>query len=118
MCLCVLSLLITHLPLHNHTQNSHFPPISPPPKQNHSDRLSTLLKELEGKDIDELIKEGSELLATFGGGGGGGAAAAPAAGAAAGGDDKKEDKKKKEEKEEEADLGGGMDMFGGGGDGY
>lgn len=54
-----------------------------------ADRLKTLMAELEGKDIDELIKEGSELLATFGGGGGGAAAAAPAAGAAAGGEAKK-----------------------------
>jgi len=73
-------------------------------------RLSTLITELEGKDVDTLIKEGSELLATFGGGGGAGpAAAAPAEAAAAGAAEKKE---KKEEKEEEADLGGGMDMFG------
>jgi len=73
--------------------------------------LSTLLKELEGKDVDTLIAEGSKLLASFGGGGGGGgaAAAAPAA-AAAGAGEKKE--KKEEKKEEEADLGGGMDMFG------
>ena len=82
-------------------------------------RLDLLIKELDGKDIDEVMKEGSELLASFGGGGGGGGAAAPAAGgAAAGGEAPKEDKKKKEEKEEEADLGGAMDMFGGGGDGY
>ena len=47
------------------------------------DRLKTLLAELEGKDVDELIKEGSELLAQFGGGGGGGAAAAAAPAAAA-----------------------------------
>jgi large subunit ribosomal protein LP2 len=73
-------------------------------------RLSTLLKELEGKDVDTLIKEGSKLLASFGGGGGGAAAAAAPAAAAAGAGEKKE--KKEEKKEEEADLGGGMDMFG------
>jgi large subunit ribosomal protein LP2 len=40
-----------------------------------------LLKELEGKDLDELLKAGNEQLAKFGGGGGGGGAA-PAAAAA------------------------------------
>lgn len=44
------------------------------------------------QDIDELIKEGSGLLASFGGGGGGGGAAAPAAGGADAGGEKKEEK--------------------------
>ncbi|ETV99294.1 hypothetical protein H310_08026 [Aphanomyces invadans] len=44
---------------------------------------------------------------------GGAAAPAPAAGAAGAAAPKKEEKK---EEEEEADLGGGMDMFGGGSD--
>jgi len=58
-----------------------------------------------------------DLITSVGGGGGaaapaGAAAAAPEAAPEAG------KKEKKEEKEEDADLAGGMDMFGGGGDGY
>ena len=37
-----------------------------------ADRLSTLLTDLEGKDLNEVIASGSALLAKFGGGGGGG----------------------------------------------
>eukprot|EP00934_Nitzschia_sp_Nitz4_P008033 Nitzschia sp. Nitz4//scaffold269_size25945//20936//21283//NITZ4_008292-RA/size25945-processed-gene-0.7-mRNA-1//1//CDS//3329544976//8023//frame0 len=74
-------------------------------------RLSTLLTELEGKDLGELMESGKELLAKIGGGGGGGAAAA-----AAGGEAAAEEEEEKVEEEEEADMGGGMDMFGGGGD--
>eukprot|EP00178_Gracilaria_changii_P010149 TRINITY_DN2957_c0_g3_i1.p3 TRINITY_DN2957_c0_g3~~TRINITY_DN2957_c0_g3_i1.p3 ORF type:complete len:111 (+),score=43.90 TRINITY_DN2957_c0_g3_i1:29-361(+) len=46
-------------------------------------RIATLIKELDGKNLEELIKDGNEKLAKFGGGGGGGGgggAAAPAAG--------------------------------------
>jgi ribosomal protein L12E/L44/L45/RPP1/RPP2 len=75
------------------------------------DRLSTLLTELEGKDLNEVIATGKASLAKFGGGGGGGggggAGAADAGGAAA------EVKEEVKEEEEEMDLGGGMDMFGG-----
>lgn len=49
-------------------------------------QVELLLKELEGKDVDELIKDGKEKLKSVslgGGGGGGGVAAAPAAGGAA-----------------------------------
>ncbi|RPB02354.1 hypothetical protein L873DRAFT_1762549 [Choiromyces venosus 120613-1] len=64
------------------------------------ERLSTLLKELEGKDISELIAEGSTKLASVptggssGGGGGGGAAASGDAAAEA------KEEEKEEEKEE------------------
>ena len=78
-----------------------------------SDKIAALLKELEGKNIGELIDAGKEKLATVsigGGGGGAGSAAAGGAGGAA------EEAKKEESEEEEADLGGGMDMFGGGDD--
>ncbi|OQS00040.1 hypothetical protein THRCLA_21764 [Thraustotheca clavata] len=64
-----------------------------------------------------LSKEGKMLeLITSGGPSSGAAAPAAAGGAAPAGDaaPAKEDKKKEEE--EEADLGGGMDMFGGGSD--
>jgi large subunit ribosomal protein LP2 len=70
-------------------------------------RLSALMKEMEGKDLNELVTAGKERLAKFGsgggGGGGGGAGGAPAA----------EEEKVEEPEEEEAEIGGGMDMFGG-----
>ena len=61
-----------------------------------SDKIAALLKELEGKNIGELIDAGKEKLSTVsigGGGGGGGGAAAGDAGAA--------EEAKKEESEEE-----------------
>ncbi|CAM9193904.1 unnamed protein product [Chrysoparadoxa australica] len=67
-------------------------------------RLDQLLGELNGKDLDEIIKEGTEKLAKFGGGGGGGGG-----GAAAGGDAPAAEEKKEEEEEEEIDMGGGME---------
>merc|ERR1711871_1474383 len=77
------------------------------------DRINSLMKDLEGKDLNELIAEGSEKLvkaASSGGGGGGGGEAAAAADAPA---------EKAKEKVEEVDaLDGGMDMFGGGGSDY
>eukprot|EP00873_Tetraselmis_striata_P039670 jgi/Tetstr1/459934/TSEL_005273.t1 len=53
-----------------------------------ADKVSKLISELEGKDIQELIAEGSKKLASVpsgggGGGGGGGAAAGGGGGAAA-----------------------------------
>lgn len=74
-------------------------------------RLNTLISELEGKDLEELISLGKEKLqkatgaAAASGAAAGGevaAAAAPAPVAAV------------KEEAEEVDLGGGMDMFGGG----
>lgn len=73
-------------------------------------RLSKLLEEVEGKDINTIIADGTKKLAKFGG-------SAPSAGAAAAGGAAAEEAPKEEEvEEEEADLGGGMDMFGGGSD--
>lgn len=45
--------------------------------------LSKLMGELEGKDLNEILATGKEMLATFGGGGGGGGGGAAAGGAAA-----------------------------------
>mmetsp|Transcript_89204 Transcript_89204/g.123908 ORF Transcript_89204/g.123908 Transcript_89204/m.123908 type:complete len:106 (-) Transcript_89204:26-343(-) len=42
-------------------------------------RIAELLKELEGKNVHELMAAGKEKLASFGGGGGGGGAAPAAA---------------------------------------
>ncbi|XP_068158753.1 large ribosomal subunit protein P2 [Drosophila tropicalis] len=71
-----------------------------------SERLTKVIKELSGKSIDDLIKEGREKLSSMPVGGGA-TAAAPAGGApaAAAGGDKKEAKKeeKKEESESEDD---------------
>ncbi|KAG9155515.1 hypothetical protein Leryth_009923 [Lithospermum erythrorhizon] len=47
------------------------------------DRIELLLKEIEGKDITELIAAGREKLASVPSGGGAMAVAAPAAGGAA-----------------------------------
>jgi large subunit ribosomal protein LP2 len=77
-----------------------------------SAKVEALLKELEGKNIDEIIAAGQAKLATvsIGGGSSGGAAAASSGGAAAAAVEEPV------EEEEEANLGGGMDMFGGGSD--
>ncbi|RYP47497.1 hypothetical protein DL768_006469 [Monosporascus sp. mg162] len=74
------------------------------------ERLEKLISELEGKDINELIAEGSSKLASVPSGGAGGA---PAGGAAAGGaaaaDAPKEEEKKEEEAEEsDEDMGFGL----------
>ncbi|ETW03203.1 hypothetical protein H310_05609 [Aphanomyces invadans] len=64
-----------------------------------------------------LSKDGKMLeLITSGGAIGGGAAAAPAAAAAADAGAAAPAKKEEKKEEEDADLGGGMDMFGGGSD--
>ena len=66
--------------------------------------VDALLEKLNGKNIEELIKEGSEKLAVVGGGG----AAAPAASAAT--ENKEEEKK---EEEEVVEMAGGFDdLFG------
>jgi large subunit ribosomal protein LP2 len=79
-------------------------------------RLATMMAELEGKDLNELLEAGTAMLAKFGGGGGGGGGGAGGdAGGAA-----EEEKEEEKEEEEEMDMGGGMSMFGeeeaGGGD--
>ncbi|KAG6999260.1 hypothetical protein G7Y79_00036g072160 [Physcia stellaris] len=76
------------------------------------ERLDKLIDELKGKDLQELIAEGSTKLASVpsgGGGGGGGAAAAPAA---AGGEAAAEEKPaEKEEEKEESDEDMGFGLF-------
>jgi ribosomal protein L12E/L44/L45/RPP1/RPP2 len=73
-------------------------------------RLTTLMADLEGKDLNELLASGKELLAKFGSGGGGGGGGS---GGGGGGAVAEEEKPAEKEEEEEMDLGGGMDMFGG-----
>ncbi|KAG9082039.1 60S acidic ribosomal protein P2 [Ceratobasidium sp. 392] len=76
------------------------------------DRLSKLLSELEGKDVNALISEGSSKLASVPSGGGaaaGGAApAAAAGGGAAPAEEKKEEKKEEEKEESDDDMGFGL----------
>lgn len=78
--------------------------------------LSALLPTLAGKDLEELMAMGADKLAS--GGGGGAVAAAPAGGAggADAGAAAEEEAPAEKEEPEEVDLGGGMDMFGGGDD--
>ncbi|KAK3362995.1 60S acidic ribosomal protein P2 [Lasiosphaeria hispida] len=73
------------------------------------ERLSSLISELKGKDINELISEGSAKLASVPSGGGGGAAAT--GGAAAGGaaaEETKEEEKEEEKEESDDDMGFGL----------
>ncbi|KAG0243171.1 60s acidic ribosomal protein-domain-containing protein [Mortierella sp. GBAus27b] len=74
-----------------------------------ADRISTLLTQLEGKDVNELIAEGISKLASVPSGGAAApaAAGAAAAGAAAGGD-KKEEKKEEPKEESDEDMGFGL----------
>ncbi|KAM7190268.1 ribosomal protein 60S [Naviculisporaceae sp. PSN 640] len=74
------------------------------------ERLDKLISELEGKDINELIAEGSAKLASVPSGGAGGAAPA-AGGAAAGGaaaEAPKEEAKEEEKEESDDDMGFGL----------
>ncbi|KAI0970105.1 60s acidic ribosomal protein-domain-containing protein [Xylaria arbuscula] len=74
------------------------------------DRLESLISELKGKDINELIAEGSSKLASVPSGGAGGAPAA--GGAAAGGAAAAEEKaEEKEEEKEESDDDMGFGLF-------
>ena len=73
-----------------------------------SDRLATMMASLEGKTIEELIKEGLGKLASVPSGG---AAAGSSAGAAAGGaakEEKKEEAKEEEKEESDDDMGFGL----------
>lgn len=71
------------------------------------EKIEKLLADLEGKNVEELIKAGLDKLVSIPTGG----AAAPAAAAAgAAGEEKKEEEAKEEEEEEEEDI----DMSGGG----
>ncbi|EXJ86971.1 hypothetical protein A1O3_03925 [Capronia epimyces CBS 606.96] len=76
------------------------------------ERLSKLISELKGKDISELIAEGSTKLASVPTGGAGGAAAPAAGGAAAGGAAAAaEEEPAKEEEKEESDEDMGFGLF-------
>ncbi|KAG0076591.1 60S acidic ribosomal protein P2 [Podila epicladia] len=71
-----------------------------------SERIEALIAQLAGKDINELIAEGTSKLASVPSGGAA-AAAAPAAGAAAA-EEKKEEKKEEAKEESDDDMGFGL----------
>ncbi|EEB07766.1 60S acidic ribosomal protein P2 [Schizosaccharomyces japonicus yFS275] len=74
-----------------------------------SERIESLIKELSGKDLEQLIAEGAEKLATVPSGGAAAAPAAGAAAAAAGGEAAAEAKEEpKEEEESDEDMGFGL----------
>ncbi|KAL4783984.1 60s acidic ribosomal protein-domain-containing protein [Aspergillus varians] len=73
-----------------------------------AERLDKLISELKGKDINELIAEGSTKLASIPSGGAGGAAAPAAAGGAAAAEAPAEEK---EEEKEESDEDMGFGLF-------
>merc|ERR1712018_866952 len=64
-----------------------------------ADQIKKVISELNGKNLEELIAEGAEKLASVPSGGG----AAPAAGGAAAGGDAPAAEAKKEEKKEESE---------------
>merc|ERR1711931_246200 len=71
--------------------------------------LDKVVECLKGKDINELIQEGNQKLASVPSGGGGAAAAAPAAGgAAAAAEAPKEEKKAENENSDDDDMGFGL----------
>ncbi|OAA65445.1 acyl carrier protein [Niveomyces insectorum RCEF 264] len=72
------------------------------------DRLAKLLEELKGKDVNELIAEGSTKLASVPSGGGGGAAAGGAAAGGAAAEEAKEEPKEEEKEESDDDMGFGL----------
>merc|ERR1712080_136454 len=74
-----------------------------------SARLDLILKELKGKNLETLIAEGMDKLASVPSGGG--AAAAGGGGAAAPAVEEKKEEAKKEESEEESDDDMGFGLF-------
>lgn len=70
-----------------------------------AEQSKKVVSELSGKDLEELIKKGSEKLATIPSGGGGGAGPAASDAAASSAPAAKEEEKKEEEEEEDEDMG-------------
>ena len=72
-------------------------------------RLQALLKDVEGKDLQELIAEGNTKLASVPSGGAAAGGASASTGAAAGGAAEAEEEKEEEAKEEsDDDMGFGL----------
>ncbi|KAJ1927597.1 60S acidic ribosomal protein P2 [Tieghemiomyces parasiticus] len=75
-----------------------------------SERLEQLVKELDGKDVNQLIEEGKSKLASVPSGGAVAAGSGGAA-AAAGGDAAEAAEEKKDEEEDESDDDMGFGLF-------
>ena len=75
------------------------------------DKVDLVVKELAGKNLEELIAEGQSKLATMPAGGGGGAAPAAGGSAAPAADSGAAKEEKKEEPEEESDDDMGFGLF-------
>merc|ERR1711911_31250 len=73
-----------------------------------ADQIKKVISELNGKNIEELIAEGAEKLASVPSGGGAAAAAAPAAGGDAAPAEAKKEEKKEESEESDDDMGFGL----------
>ena len=73
-----------------------------------SDRLDTLISELKGKNVNDLIAEGSEKLASVPSGGAAGASAGGAAAAGGAAEEAKEEEKEEEKEESDEDMGFGL----------
>ncbi|XP_014216745.1 60S acidic ribosomal protein P2 [Copidosoma floridanum] len=75
-----------------------------------SEKLSKVISQLNGKNIEEVIAEGREKLSSMPAGGGAAPAAAAAGGAAPAAEEKKEEKKpaKEESESEDEDMGFGL----------
>lgn len=72
------------------------------------DKLKKVISELNGKDIQELIAEGSKKLASMPAAGAATAPATSTAAAPAAVEDKKEEAKKEESESEDEDMGFGL----------
>ncbi|KAH6660281.1 60s acidic ribosomal protein-domain-containing protein [Truncatella angustata] len=73
-----------------------------------AERLEKLISELDGKDINELISEGSSKLASVPSGGAGGAPAAGGAAAGGAAEEAKEEEKEEDKEESDEDMGFGL----------
>merc|ERR1712077_108291 len=73
-----------------------------------ADKVDLVVKELAGKNLEELIAEGQTKLASMPAGGGGGAAAPAAGGAAAPAAEAAKEEKKEEPEESDDDMGFGL----------
>ncbi|KAI9769692.1 MAG: 60S acidic ribosomal protein P2 [Geoglossum simile] len=72
------------------------------------DRLKTLISELKGKDVTELIAEGSTKLASVPSSGAGSSGGAPAAAGGAPAAEEKPEEKEEEKEESDEDMGFGL----------
>ncbi|KAF9914946.1 60S acidic ribosomal protein P2 [Lobosporangium transversale] len=73
-----------------------------------SERIESLISQLSGKDINELIAEGTSKLASVPAGGAAGGAAPAAGGAGAAKEEKAEEKKEEAKEESDDDMGFGL----------